>query len=116
MHGNSPSPALLRDDVADVDRAGHATLRVEHHRPIQPGDLAGAQAGLDRQQDHRAIAGGERGTRDAAQHALQHGGRDDFGLLAGHGNSLLTLGWMIFLVVGALGLLPPALHTTGMMM
>ena len=28
----------------------------------------------------------------------------------------LALGWMIFLVVGALGLLPPALHTTGMMM
>jgi copper resistance protein D len=28
----------------------------------------------------------------------------------------LTLGWMIFLVVGALGLLSPALHTTGMMM
>jgi copper resistance protein D len=28
----------------------------------------------------------------------------------------LALGWMIFLVVGALGLLPPAIHTTGMMM
>jgi len=26
---------------ADMDRAGHATLRVEHHRPIEAGDLAG---------------------------------------------------------------------------
>jgi type I restriction enzyme R subunit len=35
-----------------VDRAGHVTLRVEDHRPIEAGDLAGAQPGLDRQQDH----------------------------------------------------------------
>jgi hypothetical protein len=32
-------------------------LRVEDHRPIEAGDLAGAQAGFDRQQDHRAICG-----------------------------------------------------------
>jgi Transposase IS66 family len=63
MHGDAPSPALLRDYVADVDRARHATLRIEDHGPIEAGDFAGAQAGLDRRQDHRAVAGGERGQR-----------------------------------------------------
>jgi len=38
-----------------------ATLRVENHGPIEAGNLAGAQAGLNRQQDHRTVAGGERG-------------------------------------------------------
>jgi hypothetical protein len=33
-----------------------AALRVDHHRPCQLGDLAGPKAGLDRQQDHDAIA------------------------------------------------------------
>src|SRR5208282_4285426 len=60
----SPKPespaALLGDDVVDIDGAGNTTLRVEHHRPIEAGDLAGPQAGLDREQDHRAVSGGER--------------------------------------------------------
>ena len=42
MHRDAPPAALLRDDVADVERAGDATLRVEDHRPIEAGDLAGA--------------------------------------------------------------------------
>ena len=91
MHGNPPSAALLCNDVANMDRAGDAALRVGHHGPIEAGDLAGAQAGFDREQDHRAVAGRERGMRDAAQHALQHGGRDDLGLFAGHWNGLLSL-------------------------
>jgi hypothetical protein len=41
---------------------GDAALRIEDHRPIQAGDLAGAQAGLHREQDHRAVAGRVRGT------------------------------------------------------
>ena len=46
MHGNPPPPALLRNHVADMDRAGNVTLRAEHHGPIEAGNLAGAQAGL----------------------------------------------------------------------
>jgi len=60
--GYPPPAALLRNDVADVDRARHVTLRVEHHRPIEAGDFAGPQAGLDREQDHRAVASRERRT------------------------------------------------------
>jgi hypothetical protein len=36
--------------------APDAALRVDHHRPCQLGDLAGTKAGLDRQQDHDAMA------------------------------------------------------------
>src|SRR5271165_5308363 len=37
MHGNPPPAALLRDDVADMDRPAYPALRVEHHRPIEAG-------------------------------------------------------------------------------
>src|SRR5271166_740957 len=39
MHGNPPSAALLCNDVADMDRAGNVTLRVENHGPIKAGDF-----------------------------------------------------------------------------
>ena len=42
MHGNPAAAALLSDEVADMNRVGHPTASVEHHRPAEPGDLAGA--------------------------------------------------------------------------
>src|SRR5271168_2837712 len=47
VHRDPPAAALLRDDVADVERARDATLRVENHRPVEAGDLAGPQTGFD---------------------------------------------------------------------
>ena len=71
----------------DVDRVRHAALRIAHHRPIEAGDLAGPETGFDREQDHDAVALGERGrTRDVADQALQHGRGDHLRLFAGHGN------------------------------
>ena len=56
MHRDAPTAALLGDGVADREAIGDPPARVEHHRPVEPGDLAGAQAGLDRQQDDDAVA------------------------------------------------------------
>src|SRR5271154_4222651 len=85
MHRNAPAAALLRDDVADVEGARDATLRVENHRPVEAGDLAGAQAGLDRQQDHDAVAGGngERATRRSIRFSM--GGVTTLACLPGMG-------------------------------
>ena len=83
--------ALLRDRVVDRENVGHLAARVEDHRPVEPGDLAGAQSSLDGQQDHRAVAGGN-GDFDALRSMrVSISGRDDFGLFAGHSRELLGL-------------------------
>jgi hypothetical protein len=46
MHGDASTPTLLGDCVVDRNRVGDLAARVEHHRPIEPSDFAGAQAGL----------------------------------------------------------------------
>ncbi len=56
MQRDRPAASLLCRGVVEFDMARDAALGVDHHRPCQLGDLAGAKAGLDRQQDHDAIA------------------------------------------------------------
>jgi hypothetical protein len=45
--GDAPAAVLLGDRVVNRKNVGDLSARVEHHRPIEPGDLAGAQSGLD---------------------------------------------------------------------
>jgi hypothetical protein len=40
-------PRLLGDRVVNREDVGDLAARVENHPPIKPGDLAGAQSGLD---------------------------------------------------------------------
>src|SRR5271157_2949475 len=49
-------PLLLSRGVVKLDMTRDAAPSVEDHRPCRLGDLASAKAGLDRQQDHDAIA------------------------------------------------------------
>jgi hypothetical protein len=56
MQRNRPAATFLRSGIVELDVACDAALGVDHHQPGQLGDLAAAQAGLDRQQNHDAIA------------------------------------------------------------
>src|SRR5258708_5061475 len=51
-----PTIALFGGAIVQLDVIGEPPLGVEHHRPGQLGDLAGAETGFDRQQDHDAVA------------------------------------------------------------
>ena len=83
MHRDAPTAALLGDGVGDGQAIGDPPARVEHHRPVEPRDLAGAQAGFHRQQDDDAVAAGRLTAGDGAEHATQHRGGDDLGLATG---------------------------------
>jgi hypothetical protein len=84
MHGNAPSRVFLGNRVANGNRIGDLASGVEDHRPIEIGDLAGAQASLDREQDHDAVSQREGGFGCETQHAFQHTRRDALGLFARH--------------------------------
>jgi len=84
MQRDRPAASLLGRGVVKLDMIREAPLGVDHHRPCQLGDLASAQAGLYRQQDHDAIALGISAVRGSSQ-----GGRkvlfcQRFGVLACH--------------------------------
>jgi hypothetical protein len=59
MHWDAPTSTFLGDHVANMNCVGHAALSIENHRPVEAGDLAGAQARFDRKQDHDAVSKGE---------------------------------------------------------
>ena len=71
------------------------TLIVSETRPCasrtidqsRPAISQARRPAFDREQDHRAVAAREGGTRDVPQHALQHRRRDHFGLFAGRDSS-----------------------------
>jgi len=67
-----------------LDMARDAALGVDHHRPCQLGDLAGAKAGLDRQQDHDEIAIGISAVSGSAQGCRKLLFRERFGVLDCH--------------------------------
>jgi len=67
MQRDRPAASLLCRGVVELDMACDVALRVDHHRPGQLGDLAGAQARLDRQEDHDAIAIGIPTVSDSPQ-------------------------------------------------
>jgi hypothetical protein len=43
MHRDAPAAALLGDGVADGKGIADPPARVEHHRPVEPGDFTGAE-------------------------------------------------------------------------
>jgi hypothetical protein len=61
MRRDASTAAFFRNGVANIDRAGNATLRVEDRRPVEAGDFARPQTCLDREQDHGAVAVGVTG-------------------------------------------------------
>jgi hypothetical protein len=67
-----------------LDMSRDAALRVDQHRPCQFGDLAGAKAGLDRQQDHDAIALGISAVSGSPQGGCKLLFRKRFGVSACH--------------------------------
>jgi hypothetical protein len=59
MHGDAPAAAFFGDRVVDCENVCDLAVRVEDHRPFEPGHLAGAESRFDRQEDHHSITGGE---------------------------------------------------------
>ena len=56
LHRNAAAAVLLGDAVVQLDGLADLAGRIEHHVPGQPGDLAGPQAGLDREQHDQLVA------------------------------------------------------------
>src|SRR6202042_2310411 len=53
---NAAAAVLLGDAVVKLDGLANLAGRIKHHVPGQPSDLAGAQAGLDREQHDQLVA------------------------------------------------------------
>ncbi|CAH1654809.1 hypothetical protein CHELA20_53958 [Hyphomicrobiales bacterium] len=93
MNGNPTSAALLGDGIPDAQHWAHPTFVVEHHRPIETGDLTGSQPGLHRQQHDDAITLWLcRHALHIQQHAPERRRTNNLGLPARHGVNLRKWG------------------------
>ena len=92
MQRDRPAASLLGRGVVKLDMIREAPLGVDHHRPCQLGDLAGAKASLDRQQNHDAIAIGISIASSLPQRRAKLLFRKRFGVLASHLRSQRFLG------------------------
>ena len=53
---NQATTIVFGGVIPELDQRSDFTGRIEHHVPRQVGDLAGAQAGLDRQENDDTVA------------------------------------------------------------
>ena len=74
------------------DTIGEPAVGVEHHGPGQLGDLAGAEPGSDRQQDHHSVPLRVSPTARVAQRCNDLLAGEDLGLFACHGAGSVFLG------------------------
>src|SRR5262245_53759986 len=88
MDGNAASATFLGCGVTQLEHRRDSPVRVQHHIPGQGRDLPGPQAGLNRQQHHRLVAGwvaAGGGIVEDARH-LEMG--EDSRLFAGHAGNI----------------------------
>ena len=87
VQGDAAAAAVLGGAIQQLQHGADGAARRQHHVPGRLGDLAGAQAGLDRQQDHDAVAVGVAVGAAVRQQLRDVLIRQDLGLLARHGPS-----------------------------
>jgi hypothetical protein len=84
VHRNQPTTALLGRDITQCNGVADLTTCVEHHVPGQACDLAGAQAGFCRQQNHHAVAEWMTAAIGEGEQIRQLARSKDLGLFAEH--------------------------------
>ena len=82
MHRDATTRAAFGDGVANIDDVADLAIVGHHHRPLETGDFAGPQTGLDRQQHDDGVALRLPSLAGISEHAPQCGGRYDLGLFA----------------------------------
>ena len=56
MHRDATARVAFGDGVANIDDVADLAIVGHHHRPLEAGDLAGSETGLDRQQHDDGVA------------------------------------------------------------
>src|ERR1700681_3622464 len=85
MDRDRPAPALLGDGIVQLDHVGDTAVEIKQHRPGEVGDLAGSQAGLERERHDRTISLRITMARNEPQESRDAFSADQLGLLAGLG-------------------------------
>ena len=55
MHWQAAAPTILGDAVRDHQACAHPSVRGQHHRPVEAGDLTGPEARFETQVRNRSI-------------------------------------------------------------
>jgi hypothetical protein len=76
------APTAFGDGVANIDDVADLAIVGHHHRPLEAGDLAGPETGLDRQQRDHSVALRLPSLAGIDEHAPQCGWRYDLGLFS----------------------------------